>query len=588
MIKIICEIQEPIVALSRTVLSYPTLYANKVYALKTSRDPNSIVLRNLGNIPTDFEWEDINHDDIIQSAVQPKSGTLEPKSEILIKFKFIVKLYGKFSFLFKCNLSACDLPLGFRLDTQVFGLDVYYEVAPKENELSFLKRKMLKKKNKNLNTLQGEASLAERSVRTQSSKMGSTAVLEKLLKKGEEFTKLEFLGLEINEPTSTKFLIKNLSGIKTTFRLSFENYQSDANPISIVEEGESSMAKTQGASSTFKKSFSKAFTISTDSVKKTNMSKTAKPPKLVNERIERTHVFYSSNGMKHTKAKRERLLAENYLSNDKGIAIVCIPEEGTLNPHSQLEINVSVFNEIAGSYADTLIAEVRGLEPVKFPVTLFIKGSPLIIPTDQVGLNISEEPYMLDFGGMLINTEPLKKPLRIDNTGTQPLKVELYIYSIDELDRNRDEFIIRFDNPVPGTKNVCSIVWDAIEPEETAKEPFKLNVKTIIVPPKSNYKLTVTYCSDQIKTYNSVLVAKPSFLNEEAASRFELGHMAVRLRGSTFLPKLDLITNVGSKLIIAKYGWKIHLYFYKVVSRPVPQASEDNSVIQQVTCSFEV
>ena len=111
-----------------------------------------------------------------------------------------------------------------------------------------------------------------------------------------------------------------------------------------------------------------------------------------------------------------------------------------------------VYNEIAGSFNDTLISEIKGLDPKEFPIELFIRGSPLRIPTDQVGLNISEEPYMLDFGGMLINTKPLEKTLKFDNIGTRPLRIDLKIYSLDDMDKNRDEFKINITDPIPGSE----------------------------------------------------------------------------------------------------------------------------------------
>lgn len=73
------------------------------------------------------------------------SGVIEPKSEIQIKFKFMVKLYGKFEFYFKCNVEALDLPIGFELTANVFGLDISYELPLKVQEMSLMRKKMLKK-----------------------------------------------------------------------------------------------------------------------------------------------------------------------------------------------------------------------------------------------------------------------------------------------------------------------------------------------------------------------------------------------------------------------------------------------------------
>lgn len=145
MCSIFSEVQEPIICLNRSTLSYPTLYANKVYAIKSSLDPHCIVLRNLGNIGSNFEFFEVNNEDVIQSAIQPKSGFIEPKSEIMIKFKFLVKLFGKFKFYFRCNIDVLDMPIGFELITHVFGLEIAYELTPEVGNVSLMRKKMMKK-----------------------------------------------------------------------------------------------------------------------------------------------------------------------------------------------------------------------------------------------------------------------------------------------------------------------------------------------------------------------------------------------------------------------------------------------------------
>lgn len=270
--------------------------------------------------------------------------------------------------------------------------------------------------------------------------------------------------------------------------------------------------------------------------------------KLMDDNIEKTHVFYSKNGMIATKEKRAKREAEGYLETGKGVALVCKPKEGTIKPNDSIEITVMIFNELAGSFKDTLISEIRGLEPSKFPVELFIKGTPLKIKTDQVGLNISEEPYLLDFGGMLFQTKPLKKTLRLDNIGTRPLVVDLEIYSIDNLNKERDEFEIKILDPVPGSGNEAEVKWNALEPEEEFRYPFEISEYRIFIPPKSKYILEVTYTSDEIKIFNSVILAKPQFYyeDEESAkndelSNFKLESLSVRLKAETFMPKIDMM-----------------------------------------------
>lgn len=158
MCNILAEIQEPVICLNRSKLEYKTLYANKIYAIKSSMDPNSIVLRNLGNIPSNFEWIEVNNEDVIQSALQPSKGVIEPKSEIQIKFKFKVKLFGQFKFYFKCKIDALEMPIGFELSTHVFGLEIAYELPVDDSGISLAKKKMLKKMKKQQGSVSDVAS----------------------------------------------------------------------------------------------------------------------------------------------------------------------------------------------------------------------------------------------------------------------------------------------------------------------------------------------------------------------------------------------------------------------------------------------
>ena len=130
LIQVHAEIQNPHIGLNRTKLEYNQLFANKVYTIKDPSDPKSIILRNMGNIPANFEWEDCSNSEIIQTVLVPNKGVIDAKSDIHIKFKFVVKLFGKFSFFFKCRCDVLDIPIGFELKADVYGLDISYELPP--------------------------------------------------------------------------------------------------------------------------------------------------------------------------------------------------------------------------------------------------------------------------------------------------------------------------------------------------------------------------------------------------------------------------------------------------------------------------
>ena len=203
-----------------------------------------------------------------------------------------------------------------------------------------------------------------------------------------------------------------------------------------------------------------------------------------------------------------------------------------------------IFNEIAGSFNDTLTSEIKGLMPKQFPIELFIRGSPLKIPTDQVGLKISEFPYLLDFGGMLLNSKPLTKTLKFENIGTRFMKLQLRIYSLDTMKKDRDEFKISIADPIPGSGKLALVKFNPLQPPSQSDIPFSVDTSEVVISPKSSVIFTVTYTSDHIQSYNSVIVAKPTFQSgEEDSHSYEMEELAVRLKASTFLPKIDLLKN---------------------------------------------
>jgi len=243
--------------------------------------------------------------------------------------------------------------------------------------------------------------------------------------------------------------------------------------------------------------------------------------------------------MQATKIKIQRNEAQNHLQNHKGIALVCKPNEGVLPPNSSLNISISIFNEISGSYVDKLISEIKGLDPVEFPVKLFIKGSPLIIPVNQVGLDIQSQPPLLNLGGMQLNSLAMVKSFKLENIGTSDLEIDLKIYNIDDLDPDRDQFQIKFLPPEPGTIDSCKVSWLPVAPPESKDGPFKVETDNCIIPSETVSTFKVVYYLNEQRKSNSVITALPKLVNNKGEHQldFELGTLAVKLRAETFLPK---------------------------------------------------
>ena len=125
---VIGEIQKPRVSLNRNEIKLGTIYAG--VAEKVDIDhKQSIVLKNYGNIPAQFSWEEKVEPDRIVARFEPKRGIIPPKSEVRVYFQATLYYGGVVEELFICNVEDLEIPLGFELKADSFGLNVSHEIA---------------------------------------------------------------------------------------------------------------------------------------------------------------------------------------------------------------------------------------------------------------------------------------------------------------------------------------------------------------------------------------------------------------------------------------------------------------------------
>lgn len=79
-----------------------------------------------------------------------------------------------------------------------------------------------------------------------------------------------------------------------------------------------------------------------------------------------------------------------HLSNNKGISILCEPSEGTLNRKQSQKILITLFNDISGRFRDNLVIEVKNHERKLFPIDIFIKGTPVSLSRNQLGIDFNQ------------------------------------------------------------------------------------------------------------------------------------------------------------------------------------------------------
>ena len=77
-------------------------------------------------MPASFKWEDVNDPTHAIAKFEPRKGTIPPKSKIKINFELTMFIGGQIDELFMCDVDDMELPLGFLVKADAFGLNVAY------------------------------------------------------------------------------------------------------------------------------------------------------------------------------------------------------------------------------------------------------------------------------------------------------------------------------------------------------------------------------------------------------------------------------------------------------------------------------
>jgi len=146
-------------------------------------------------LPAHFRWEDKNEKSRIASHFEPSEGTIPPKSKVRITFGVTVFIGGQIDELFMCDVEDLELPLGFEMKADAFGLNVAYLTAEEPSE-----------------------------------KSTEVSETDSMINGLFPLKTLNFMDCRINRPLTKKFVLKNLSGIATKFNFSATDFE----PLSHV------------------------------------------------------------------------------------------------------------------------------------------------------------------------------------------------------------------------------------------------------------------------------------------------------------------------------------------------------------------
>jgi hypothetical protein len=134
--QVIAEVQKPRVMLTRNTINLGKIYAGVTEVIDEDHK-QAIVLRNYGNIPASFHWNEKVDSNSIIARFEPAKGIIPPKSEVAIYFSATIFIGGNIDELFICDIDDLEIPLGFELHADAFGLNVIYESTEESSQAGF-------------------------------------------------------------------------------------------------------------------------------------------------------------------------------------------------------------------------------------------------------------------------------------------------------------------------------------------------------------------------------------------------------------------------------------------------------------------
>lgn len=174
---------------------------------------------NQGNIPTQFKWLSEDSEDL-SILFSPSEGVLGPKQTLLIEVDLRVNQGGSFSYIMVCQVDGLEFPLGIQIHTLVKGLQValHHTLDESGTNLGIPTNK----------TLSLPADIPNSKSRKSKTTKRTNNNPEITLNQEMEYpllNSLVFAKCQINKPQQVKIIIKNLSGIDSSFRVAFGEYQ---------------------------------------------------------------------------------------------------------------------------------------------------------------------------------------------------------------------------------------------------------------------------------------------------------------------------------------------------------------------------
>jgi hypothetical protein len=179
---------------------------------------------------------------------------------------------------------------------------------------------------------------------------------------------------------------------------------------------------------------------------------------LLTSALEKSQNFYSESGRQLNKSKQLQRDQRLYLTSDSGICLVPSPITSPLPPSSAIPITLTLYNDVCGEF-----------EPQTFPVKIRIRGSPIRLAPNQVGITPEIEKGSggyIGLGELVRAGGRFSKKFVLENTGPKDIAIEWNAFELGKGFEKKNYFKLEIGEGKEG----WGIRWKPEEPEKKQEE----------------------------------------------------------------------------------------------------------------------
>lgn len=141
---------------------------------------------------------------------------------------------------------------------------------------------------------------------------------------------------------------------------------------------------------------------------------------------------------------------------------------------------------------------------------MHIKGTPVSLSRNQLGINFNTETPSLNTGIFLTRDGKSTRNIKIVNNGPKEVLLRWVFYPMTAGVSDRDLFEVNFVGAQPGTEDVLNVSWNAIKPKPVDKCGFSISPMERVIKGReeTNFVLTIEE-SSEIGKFQNLLVGEP-------------------------------------------------------------------------------